>query len=71
MSGPTPAQQATLSAIARLTGDRGYPPTMRELAEDLGVSLGAAREMLLRLRTKGWVSMDPGRARTVRVIRPQ
>lgn len=65
---PTEAQRAVLVAVARLSSEWGYPPTVREVCEALGfASTNAAAEQLERLRRLGLVQWEAGRARTLRL----
>lgn len=55
--------------IRRLTSDMGYPPTVREIGEALGIASPASvRWRLMRLRDAGLVAYEDHRARTVRVV---
>lgn len=66
---PAPRQHALLRAIDRLTRKHGYPPTVRELEAAMGYSTtNAVAQQLALLRRKGWVTWQPGRARTLRVV---
>lgn len=59
---------AILAAIVRLASD-GTPPTLRELASELGLSSPTPLlRYLQRLREEGKVSWEPGKARTLRVV---
>jgi repressor LexA len=44
------------------------PPTFREIAEGIGVSLSTTRVHIRTLKGKGYITWD-GRARSIRVIR--
>ena len=67
----TPKQLAVLDAIVDLTAERGYPPTMREIAAVIGSIHSDVQQKLWRLRRDGRVTWDEGRARTVRVVEVQ
>ena len=65
----TPRQRQVVSAIRRLTRGRGYPPTIRELAEDLAIAGPNGVKQHLRLMArKGWITWDQGKARTLRLV---
>ncbi len=66
----TPAQQRALDAITSLTRKLGYPPTLREMCDALGLrSTNAVACLLTRLRTKGLVTWsDAKESRTLRVV---
>lgn len=66
---PAPRQRELIHAIRRLTRQRGYPPTIRELEQTMGYSTpNAVAQQLRLLRRKGWVAWDHGKARTLRVV---
>ena len=58
--GPTPRQRQAMRAIHRVTAEAGHPPTIREVAEKLGVAEQSAYELLLALRAKRLVFWRPG-----------
>jgi repressor LexA len=64
----TTKQLAVIDAIVDLTAERGYPPTMREIAKVIGSIHSDVQQKLWRLRRDGRVTWDEGRARTVRVV---
>lgn len=59
--------EAVVTAIRALTRERGYPPTVREVAARLGLSTSATYARLARLRGERveWVT---GAARTLRLL---
>lgn len=64
-----PRQRDVAAAIRRLTAQHGYPPTIRELVDDLGLGGPNAVKQHLRLMArKGWVTWNEGKARTLRVV---
>lgn len=58
----------TLDALDALVA-RGYTPSLRELAGELGLSLAATQNRLRRLRDEGLVTWEPSRFRTLRSLR--
>jgi repressor LexA len=60
--------QALLAAILDLTRKKGYPPTLRELAHELGVSVAAVHKHLVRLRAEGVVEWQAASSRTLQVV---
>lgn len=64
----TPRQLDTLSAIARLTRQWGYPPTYTELRDELGIK-GNNRvyQHVKALEAQGLVTRRPGTWRSLRV----
>jgi len=68
-AGPTPAQERVLEAVQLFRFDRGYGPSVRELAFMLGLSSPATVQRHLgELERKGLVRREPGLARTLRVL---
>lgn len=66
---PSKGQRALLASIRRLEAKRGFPPTIRELASDLGVSTtNGVAQTLDALRRKGWVTWDRGHSRTLKIV---
>jgi repressor LexA len=65
----TERQREVLGAINYSIAKRGYPPTIRELADGLGVtSTNGVSELLDALERKGVIQRDIGVARGIRVI---
>jgi repressor LexA len=55
----TDRQRETLVAIKKLTDKKGYPPTLKEISEELGIaSHHGAHDTVNRLKAKGWISRD-------------
>lgn len=64
MTEPTDRQAEVLLTIARLTEVAGYPPTVRELCEELGIdSTNGISDHVRRLITKGLLQRVPQIAR--------
>lgn len=64
-----PRQRVIADAIRRLTADRGYPPTIREIAEQTGIGgPNGVKQHLVAMRRKGWVAWDEGKCRTLRIL---
>lgn len=69
-AGITPEQIAVLQAIVRLTRRRdGLRPTVREIADEVGVVTNDVYQKLVRLERDGWVERTAGVCRSVRVLR--
>lgn len=66
---PTKRQRQVVSAIEQLTAREGYPPTIREVADRLSTLPSNIHQILARLRLLGLVAWDPGRLRTLRVVK--
>jgi repressor LexA len=65
----TPAQEATLRAIATFMERRGVAPTVQELADVLSIQPPSAHELLRRLEEKGYIQREPRKARTMTVVK--
>ena len=62
----TPGQRRVLLAVVRLTGERGYAPSIRDLMLELGiVSTNGVACHLRELARKGYVECDRFTARGV------
>jgi repressor LexA len=69
--GLTARQRKILDFITSATVDRGYPPSMREIGEAVGLtSSGSVAYQLKILGEKGFINRDATRARAVEVISP-
>ena len=64
-------QREVLQVIADSVQKHGYPPSMQEIAQAVGVSSTASvSHQLSSLQRKGYLYRDPGRPRTVEVRQP-
>jgi repressor LexA len=64
-------QRKVLQVIRESVQKRGYPPTLREIAEAIGLtSTSTVSHHLSALQRKGYLHRDVGRARTVEVRLP-
>lgn len=69
MSDLTRAQRQALDAIAALTDENGYPPTVREVQRRMGkVSPSTAHAHLRHLRDKGYIDWKEGKCRSIRIL---
>lgn len=60
--------RALVLAITDSVTDRGYPPSVRELADRFGRSVSTIHERLARLARDGYVWVEPGRQRAIQVL---
>ncbi|MGW8567196.1 transcriptional repressor LexA [Isoptericola sp. NPDC055881] len=68
----TPRQRRVLETIRRSVEDRGYPPTMREIGEAVGLaSPSSVKHQLTTLERKGYLRRDPNRPRAIEVVDPE
>ena len=64
-------QRKILRAIRESVQNRGYPPSMREIAEAVGLTTtSSVSYQLSTLQRKGYLHRDVGRARSVEVRGP-
>jgi repressor LexA len=71
-SGLTPRQQRVLTVIRESLASRGYPPSMREIGERVGLtSSSSVAHQLRTLEDKGYIKRDPNRPRALSVSSPE
>ena len=62
-------QRAALTAITAHVERFGYPPTVREIGAEIGLSSTSSVAHVLRaLQWKGYLLVEPGRPRAIRVV---
>jgi repressor LexA len=65
----TEKQQAILEFITRSVESRGYPPSMREIGDAVGLaSLSSVTHQLGNLELGGYIRRDPNRPRALEVL---
>src|SRR5450631_1530060 len=70
-TGLTPRQHRVLDVIRDSVERRGYPPSMREIGEQVGLtSTSSVAHQLTTLQKKGYLRRDPNRPRAVEVRIP-
>lgn len=70
-SGLTPRQRRVLEVIRDSVERRGYPPSMREIGESVGLtSSSSVSHQLATLERKGYLRRDPNRPRAIEVRSP-
>ncbi|GCD91482.1 transcriptional repressor LexA [Nocardioides sp. LS1] len=70
--GLTPRQQRVLAHIKEAIEKRGYPPSMREIGEAVGLtSSSSVAHQLKVLEEKGFLKRDPNRPRALEVFLPE
>ncbi len=70
--GLTPRQQRVLTVIRESLVARGYPPSMREIGEQVGLtSSSSVAHQLRTLEEKGFIKRDPNRPRALSVSMPE
>ncbi|MQA87193.1 MAG: transcriptional repressor LexA [Streptosporangiales bacterium] len=67
----TPRQRRVLEVIRESVQRRGYPPSMREIGEAVGLnSTSSVSHQLVTLQRKGYLRRDPNRPRAVEIRMP-
>lgn len=70
-SGLTPRQRRILEFIQQTVSARGYPPSIREMGDAVGLaSPSSVSHQLRMLESKGFLRRDPNRPRALEVILP-
>ncbi len=68
----TPRQQRILDFIALTVRERGYPPTVREIGEAVGLtSSSSVHAQLANLQRKGLLRKDPTKPRAMTLAEPR
>jgi repressor LexA len=71
-TGLTPRQQRVLATIKEAIELRGYPPSMREIGQAVGLTSSSSVAHQLRvLEAKGFLKRDPNRPRALEVFLPE
>jgi len=71
-TGLTPRQQRVLATIKDSIEKRGYPPSMREIGSEVGLTSSSSVAHQLRvLEEKGFLKRDPNRPRALEVFLPE
>ena len=69
VEGLTDRQRQTLEFIAETVSDRGYPPSVREICEALGLaSSSTVHSHMQALQRKGYLRIDPTKPRAIEVL---
>jgi repressor LexA len=70
--GLTVRQRRVLEVIRNSVDRRGYPPSMREIGEAVGLtSPSSVAHQLSSLERKGYLRRDPNRPRAIEVVSPE
>ena len=68
VEGLTERQRQTLQFIADMVAERGYPPSVREIGEALGLaSSSTVHSHLQALQRKGYLKIDPTKPRAIEI----
>ena len=69
VEGLTDRQRQTLEYIAETVADRGYPPSVREICDALGLaSSSTVHSHMQALQRKGYLRIDPTKPRAVELL---
>ncbi len=69
--GLTPRQRLVLDTVRASVESRGYPPSMREIGDAVGLtSPSSVKHQLTALERKGYLRRDPNRPRAIEVVQP-
>lgn len=70
-NGLTEKEQEILDFIIRQKAKTGYPPTLREMGEYVGLkSPSSVYGHLLSLESMGWIRRDPTKPRAIEILKP-
>lgn len=64
----SPRQEQLVEAVRRLTAQRGFSPSLAELARELGCSLCRAKSLADTAKARGFLLYEPRVARSYRVV---
>lgn len=69
--GLTARQRLVLDTIRSSVEQRGYPPSMREIGDAVGLtSPSSVKHQLMALERKGYLRRDPHRPRAIEIVHP-
>ncbi|MDQ3982572.1 MAG: transcriptional repressor LexA [Actinomycetota bacterium] len=69
VEGLTGRQRETLQYLAEVVAERGYPPTVREICEALGLaSSSTVHSHMQALQRKGYLRIDPTKPRAIELL---
>ena len=69
MQGLTKRQEQTLDFIRRSISERGYPPTLREIGEHMGIrSTNGVNDHLRALERKGYLRREDMKSRALKLV---
>ena len=68
MKALTAKQQNVFDFIRKSVGRIGYPPSVREIAQQFGISTRAAYDHLRAIEKKGYIRRDPMKPRAIEIV---
>ncbi|ABK44585.1 SOS-response transcriptional repressor, LexA [Magnetococcus marinus MC-1] len=66
--GMTPSQERIMQVIRNAIDRDGLPPTVKEIAEALGMKTPSAHEQVQKLVKKGFIRRTPRKARSIEIV---
>lgn len=66
----TYTRRRILSVIREYYTANGYAPSIREIGDQVGLSVSAVQHQLVQLERMGWIRRDPNRPRALVVLDP-
>ena len=69
MKALTDRQKEVLEFIARFSEENGFPPTVRDIGENFGISLRAVQDHIAACQKKGYLAQSQKKSRSFRVIK--
>lgn len=64
----TECQLGILHIVEELIAEKGYPPTYVDIAKVAGIYPNAVYDHIRGLERKGYIAVDPGKSRSMRVL---
>ncbi len=65
----TERQKEVLDFIIKFTDSNGFPPTVREIGDNFGISLRAVQDHITACQKKGFLSFAQKRSRSIRALK--
>jgi SOS-response transcriptional repressor LexA len=66
----SPRQRQLCQTIERLTANRGFPPSLREVAVEMDVHFTRVSQLCRTTAAKGFLTHEPRVSRSWRVVKP-
>jgi repressor LexA len=66
----SPRQAQLCKTIDRLAKSKGYPPSLQEVADEMGVAVSRVFQLARSTERRGALARTPGIARSWRVVKP-
>ncbi|MEM7180430.1 MAG: transcriptional repressor LexA [Spirochaetota bacterium] len=65
----TQKQELVLKFITKIIKDRGYPPTIREIGDEFGITAKGAYDHLKAIEKKGYIKTSKNQSRAIELVR--